>query len=47
MKELKTDMRDIRQDELIDPEVGAQKVEHYEIATYGSACALAKLMDNK
>lgn len=27
--------------------VGAQKVEHYEIAAYGSLCALAKKMGNK
>lgn len=48
LAEMEQDMQEIPQGELLDPDliIGAQKVEHYEIAAYGSACAIAKLMDN-
>jgi ferritin-like metal-binding protein YciE len=48
LEELKTDLKEIKQEELLDVDliIGAQKVEHYEIAAYGSACAMAKLMKN-
>jgi ferritin-like metal-binding protein YciE len=49
LDELRADLEEIPEGELMDPEliIGAQKIEHYEIAAYGSACALAKLMDNE
>lgn len=48
INELETDLNEIQQEEMVDAEliIGAQKVEHYEIAAYGSACALAKAMGN-
>lgn len=48
LNEMEADLNEIQQDELLDPEliIAAQKVEHYEIAAYGSACAFAKLMGN-
>lgn len=48
IEELERNMKEIQQRELLDPEliVASQKVEHYEIASYGSACAIAKLMGN-
>lgn len=48
LNELETDLNEIDQEEMMDAELlmGAQKVEHYEIAAYGSACALAKTMGN-
>lgn len=48
LEELKTEIKEIKQGELLDVDliIGAQKVEHYEIAAYGSACAMAKLMKN-
>lgn len=48
LQELNNDMKEIDQGELLDSEliIGAQKAEHYEIAAYGSACAMAKLLNN-
>ncbi|CAN5252008.1 hypothetical protein BH23BAC1_BH23BAC1_16220 [soil metagenome] len=48
LEELKTEIKEIQQGELLDVDliVEAHKIEHYEIAAYGSACALAKLMKN-
>jgi ferritin-like metal-binding protein YciE len=46
--ELESDLAEIEKENLMDPDLilGAQKVEHYEIACYGTACAMAKLMGN-
>lgn len=48
LNELETNMDEIEKEEMIDSELimAAQKVEHYEIAAYGSACSFAKLMGN-
>jgi ferritin-like metal-binding protein YciE len=39
-------MEDIKTPEVLDAALimGAQKVEHYEIASYGSVCALAEAL---
>jgi ferritin-like metal-binding protein YciE len=46
IEEAKEAMEDIKTPEVLDAAliVGAQKVEHYEIAAYGSACALAEAL---
>jgi ferritin-like metal-binding protein YciE len=48
INEMEADMKEIGPENLYDPELimAAQKVEHYEIAVYGSAVALAELMGN-
>lgn len=49
INELETNLNEIEQEEMIDSELimGAQKVEHYEIAAYGSAASMAKIMGNE
>ncbi|MFN6945438.1 MAG: ferritin-like domain-containing protein [Cytophagaceae bacterium] len=49
LQEIEVDLNEIPEGELMDPDliIGAQKVEHYEIASYGSACALAKHINNE
>jgi ferritin-like metal-binding protein YciE len=46
IEEAKEAMEEIKTPEVLDCAliVGAQKVEHYEIAAYGSACALAEAL---
>jgi ferritin-like metal-binding protein YciE len=46
IEEAKEAMEEIKTPEVLDAAliVGAQKVEHYEIAAYGSACALAEAL---
>jgi ferritin-like metal-binding protein YciE len=48
INEMEADLNEIQVDEMIDSEliIASQKVEHYEIAAYGSACSFAKLMGN-
>ncbi|WMJ73669.1 DUF892 family protein [Cytophagaceae bacterium ABcell3] len=49
LQELESDLQEVPQGELLDPDliIAAQKAEHYEIAAYGSACAMAKAMGNE
>jgi ferritin-like metal-binding protein YciE len=49
IEEAKQMIEEIKTPEVLDAAliVGAQKVEHYEIASYGSVCALADVLGQK